>query len=79
MLSTVKNTNEKMQYQSVCVGMSDTVAQEALKNLSNYLSRYYKNKTGVNLFDEILIKRVEKAKEYLQSKRACACRQRNPA
>ncbi|MEI3412919.1 MAG: helix-turn-helix domain-containing protein [Blautia sp.] len=32
-----------------------------------YLSRYYKNKTGVNLFDEILNKRVEKAKEYLQN------------
>ncbi len=44
----------------------DDIADTLHVNRS-YLSRYYKNKTGVNLFDEILIKRVEKAKEYLQS------------
>ena len=47
----IYNANEKMQYQSVCVGMSDTVAQEALKNLSNYLSRYYGKKVII-LLDE---------------------------
>ena len=51
MKSGIYNTNEKMQYQSVCVGMSDTVAQEALKNLSNYLSRYYGKKVII-LLDE---------------------------
>ena len=51
MKSSIYNTNEKMQYQSVCVGMSDTVAQEALKNLSNYLSRYYGKKVII-LLDE---------------------------
>ena len=30
-----------------------------------YISRFYKNKTGVNLFDEILKLRIESAKEYL--------------
>ena len=34
----------------------------------SYLSRYYKNKTGVNLFDEILMKKGGKGKkEYLQN------------
>ena len=51
MKSGIYNTNEKMQYQSVCVGMSDTVAQGALKNLSNYLSRYYGKKVII-LLDE---------------------------
>ena len=51
MKSGIYNANEKMQYQSVCVGMSDTVAQEALKNLSNYLSRYYDKKVII-LLDE---------------------------
>ena len=51
MKSGIYNTNEKMQYQSVCVGMSDTVAQEAFKNLSNYLSRYYGKKVII-LLDE---------------------------
>ena len=51
MKSGIYNANEKMQYQSVCVGMSDTVAQEALKNLSNYLSRYYGKKVII-LLDE---------------------------
>ena len=44
----------------------DDIADTLHVNRS-YLSRYYKNKTGVNLFDEILMKRVEKAKEYLQN------------
>ena len=44
----------------------DQIADTLHVNRS-YLSRYYKNKTGVNLFDEILMKRVEKAKEYLQN------------
>ena len=51
MKSGIYNANEKMQYQSVCVGLSDTVAQEALKNLSNYLSRYYGKKVII-LLDE---------------------------
>ena len=51
MKSGIYNANEKMQYQSVCVGMSDTVAQEALKKLSNYLSRYYGKKVII-LLDE---------------------------
>ena len=51
MKSGIYNANEKMQYQSVCVGMIDTVAQEALKNLSNYLSRYYGKKVII-LLDE---------------------------
>ena len=38
----------------------DDIADTLHVNRS-YLSRYYKNKTGVNLFDEILMKRVEKA------------------
>ena len=42
----------------------DDIADTLHVNRS-YLSRYYKNKTGVNLFDEILMKRVEKAKEYI--------------
>ena len=51
MKSGIYNANEKMQYQSVGVGMSDTVAQDALKNLSNYLSRYYGKKVII-LLDE---------------------------
>ena len=51
MKSGIYNANEKMQYQSVCVGMRHTVAHEALKNLSNYLSRYYGKKVII-LLDE---------------------------
>ena len=36
--SNLYNANEIAQYQSVCADMSDEVAQEALNNLSNYLS-----------------------------------------
>ncbi|WP_455503792.1 response regulator transcription factor [Blautia sp.] len=44
----------------------DDIADSLHVNRS-YLSRYYKNKTGINLFDEILNRRVEKAKEYLST------------
>lgn len=33
----------------------------------SYLSRFYKNKTGVNLFDAILNKRIEAAKDFLRN------------
>lgn len=49
--SDLYNYNERAQYQSVCAGMSDEVAQEALNNLSNYLSRYYRKKVII-LLDE---------------------------
>lgn len=39
---------------------------EALHANRSYLSRLYKNKTGVNLFDAILSKRIEAAKELLE-------------
>lgn len=42
----------------------DEIAETLHANRS-YLSRLYKNKTGVNLFDTILYKRIEAAKEYL--------------
>ena len=32
---------------------------------NSYLSRFYNNKTGINLFDTILNLRIEAAKEYL--------------
>lgn len=38
---------------------------EALHANGSYLSRLYKNKTGKNLFDAILDRRIEAAKEYL--------------
>ncbi len=38
---------------------------EALHANRSYLSRLYKNKTGINLFDAILYRRIEAAKEYL--------------
>ena len=49
--SNLYNANEIAQYQSVCADMSDEVAQEALNNLSNYLSRYY-GKNTIILLDE---------------------------
>ena len=49
--SDLYNANEIAQYQSVCADMSDEVAQEALNNLSNYLSRYY-GKNTIILLDE---------------------------
>lgn len=38
---------------------------EALHANRSYLSRLYKSKAGVNLFDAILYRRIEAAKEYL--------------
>lgn len=44
----------------------DEMAEELHANRS-YLSRLYKSKSGVNLFDDILKKRIEKAKELISS------------
>ena len=46
----------------------DDIADTLHVNRS-YLSRFYKNKTGVNLFDAILNKRIEAAKDYLRNKK----------
>lgn len=43
----------------------DEIAEYLHANRS-YLSRLYKSQSGVNLFDDILRRRVEKAKEYLE-------------
>lgn len=43
--------NERKQFLSVSVDMDDVTAQDALKNLSDYLSRYYK-KNVLILLDE---------------------------
>ena len=51
MKSDLYNENEKLQYKSIRVGMDDETAQEALNNLSNYLSRYYGKKVII-LLDE---------------------------
>ena len=50
-LINLYNENEKLQYKSIRVGMDDETAQEALNNLSNYLSRYYGKKVII-LLDE---------------------------
>lgn len=42
----------------------DEIAEELHANKS-YLSRLYKSESGVNLFDDILKKRIHKAKEYM--------------
>lgn len=44
----------------------DEIADELHVNRS-YVSRLYKNKSGINLFDAILEKRIEVAKEYLRA------------
>ena len=49
--SDLYNENEKLQYKSIRVGMDDETAQDALNNLSNYLSRYY-GKKAIILLDE---------------------------
>ena len=49
MKSDLYNENEKLQYKSIRVGMDDETAQEALNNLSNYLSRYYGKKVIILL------------------------------
>ena len=51
MKSDLYNENEKLHYKSIRVGMDDETAQEALNNLSNYLSRYYGKKVII-LLDE---------------------------
>ena len=51
MKSDLYNENERLQYKSVRVGMYDETAQEALNNLSHYLSRYYGKKVII-LLDE---------------------------
>lgn len=43
----------------------DEIAEYLHANRS-YLSRLYKSRSGVNLFDDILRRRVEKAKEYMK-------------
>lgn len=43
--------NEKKQFASISTGMSNVTAQDAVKNLSNYLSRYY-GKNTIILLDE---------------------------
>ena len=49
--SDLYNENERLQYRSVCLEMSDETAQEAINNLSNYLYRYYGKKVII-LLDE---------------------------
>ncbi|MDE6204308.1 MAG: response regulator [Lachnospiraceae bacterium] len=44
----------------------DDMAEKLHANRS-YLSRLYKSRRGVNLFDDILRMRIEKAKEYIES------------
>ena len=40
---------------------------DALHANRSYLSRLYKSKRGINLFDDILSRRIDKAKEYMQT------------
>ncbi len=47
------------------ISLSD-IANDLHAN-SAYLSRLYKNKTGINLFDAIMDKKIEAAKEYLKT------------
>ena len=47
-------------------GVKDAIA-EALHANRSYLSRLYKSKSGVNLFDDILVRRIELAKEYMRT------------
>lgn len=44
----------------------DDIADKLHANRS-YLSRLYKSRRGINLFDDILKKRIERAKEYIDS------------
>lgn len=44
----------------------DDMAEKLHANRS-YLSRLYKSRSGINLFDDILRMRIEKAKEYMES------------
>ena len=47
--SDLYNDNEKIQFKSVCPDMSDEIAQKAINDLSNYLSRYYGKKVIIIL------------------------------
>ncbi|UYJ39436.1 MAG: ATP-binding protein [Lachnospiraceae bacterium] len=49
MKSDLYNDNEKIQFKSVCPDMSDEIAQKAINDLSNYLSRYYGKKVIIIL------------------------------
>ena len=49
MKSDLYNNNEKIQFKSVCPDMSDEIAQKAINDLSNYLSRYYGKKVIIIL------------------------------
>ncbi len=65
----IENLYEKMQRyisRNYCRKITlDEIAEELHANRS-YLSRLYKSKKGVNLFDDILRLRIEKAKEYME-------------
>ena len=47
--SDLYNNNEKIQFKSVWPDMSDEIAQKAINDLSNYLSRYYGKKVIIIL------------------------------
>ena len=49
MKSDLYNINEKIQFKSVWPDMSDEIAQKAINDLSNYLSRYYGKKVIIIL------------------------------
>ena len=49
MKSDLYNNNEKIQFKSVFPDMSDEIAQKAINDLSNYLSRYYGKKVIIIL------------------------------
>ena len=49
MKNDLYNDNEKIQFKSVCPDMSDEIAQKAINDLSNYLSRYYGKKVIIIL------------------------------
>ena len=49
--SDLYNDNERAQFKSVCIDMNDEIAQSAVNDLANYLSRYYGKKVII-LLDE---------------------------
>lgn len=67
----IEDLYEKMKKyieQNFCKKITlDEIAEELHANRS-YLSRLYKVRCGVNLFDDILKKRIEKAKELIEKK-----------
>lgn len=52
--------------QNYCRRITLDEMAEHLHSNRSYLSRLYKNRSGVNLFDDILRRRIEKAKEYME-------------